>query len=297
MSRNSSFGPTFAATARAKISSPLDSTHARRGAVDGHDLLHLGAGANVDAAPPRRRGHRLRDRTHAADGVPPGAALAVHLAEAVVQQHVGRARRGRRRVVADDSVEGEGALDDVALEPAVEEVGGAAREQVEQRALLIDIEARQAPPEHAALDQLGDAAAGVGRRLQHEVAQHVGGALEHGVVGREPFGIARRELGDRGLPLGQATAHQEIARVVHRPEVRRRTLDDLEAVLGQLEIGDDLRIEQAHRVGGDRVAKAGVEFLGHRRAADDVVLLQHDDLQARPLPDRRRRSDRCAPPR
>jgi hypothetical protein len=32
--------------------------------------------------------HRLRDRAHAADRVPPLSALAVHLAEHVVQQHV-----------------------------------------------------------------------------------------------------------------------------------------------------------------------------------------------------------------
>ena len=82
--------------------------------------------------------HRLRDRAHAADGVAPGALLAVHLAEAVVQQHVGRARRVGARVVADDAVEAVGRLDRIALEPAVEIVAGRVREQVEQLALQVE---------------------------------------------------------------------------------------------------------------------------------------------------------------
>ncbi len=104
---------------------------AGRDAVRGHDLLHFDAGANLDAAARRRRSHGAGDGAHAADGVPPGAALAVHLAEAMVQQNVGGARRRRRRVIADNAVEREGTFDDVALEPAVEEIGGAAREEVE----------------------------------------------------------------------------------------------------------------------------------------------------------------------
>ena len=78
---------------------------------------------------------------------PQAPALAVHLAEAMVQQHIGRARRRRRRVGADDAVEGEGGLDDVALEPAVEKIGGAVREEVEQRALVVERRAEHAPPE------------------------------------------------------------------------------------------------------------------------------------------------------
>ncbi len=199
----------------------------------------------------------------------------------MVQQHVRRARRRRRRVVADDAVEGEGAFDDVALEPAVEKIRGAAREQVEQRALVIEAEPRQAPPKHAALDELGDAATGIGRRRQHEIAQNVRGALEHGVVLRQTLGVAHRELRDRRLPFGEAAAHQQIARVIDRPEIRRRPLDDPQPVLGELEIGDHFRIEQAHRIGGDRIAETGVKLLRHRRAANDIVLLEHDDIEPR----------------
>ncbi len=83
------------------------------------------------------------------------------------------------------------------------------------------------------------------------------------------------------LPVGEAVGHQQIAALVHRPEVGDRPLDDPQAMARQLEIADDVRIEQAHGVGGDRVAKARMELLGHRRAADDCILLEHDDAQAR----------------
>ena len=57
-------------------------------------------------------------------------------------------------------------------------------------------------------------------------------------------------------------------------------LDDRQAVPRQVHVGDDLGVEQADRVAGDRVAEAGMELLGHRRAADDAAPLQHRDLQA-----------------
>src|SRR4051812_7266244 len=62
--------------------------------------------------------HRLRDGAHAADRMTPRALVAVDLAEYVVEQHVGGARRVGTCVVADDSVETIHGLDRVALEPA-----------------------------------------------------------------------------------------------------------------------------------------------------------------------------------
>jgi len=55
--------------------------------------------------------HRLGDGAHAADGMTPGAALAVHLAEHVMQQDVCGPRRIGARVVADDAVEAVHGLD------------------------------------------------------------------------------------------------------------------------------------------------------------------------------------------
>ncbi len=177
------------------------------------------------------------------------------------------------------AVEGEGALDDVALEPAVEEIGSALGEEVEEELLVGEIEPQHALADARALQQLEHAATGIGGRAQNEIAQHVGGPRDRRLVGGKALGVAGGELRDRGLALGEAAAHQQEARGIDRPEVRSRALDDSEAVPGELEIGDDLGIEQAHGVGGDRVAKAGMELLRHRRAADDVVTLQHERVE------------------
>jgi hypothetical protein len=93
------------------------------------------AGAYLDAACFGFLAHRLRDGAHAADGVAPPALLAVHLAEDVMQQHVGAARRVRAREVADHGVETEARLDGIGLEPAIEPIRGAEREEIEHVAL------------------------------------------------------------------------------------------------------------------------------------------------------------------
>ena len=101
------------------------------------------------------------------------------------------------------------------------------------------------------------------------------------VVGRQPLGIPGRERRHRALPVGEAIGHQQIAALVHRPEVGDGTLDDPEPMAFQLQVGDDHRVEQAHRVGGHRVAEARMKLLGHGRAADHCILFEHDDAQAR----------------
>ena len=62
-------------------------------------------------------------------------------------------------------------------------------------------------------------------------------------------GVARAELCHR-LP-GAAFAGQEIAAIGGGQEILRAALDDAQAVIGELQIGDDLRVEQADGVGGD----------------------------------------------
>ena len=47
----------------------------------------------------------------------------------------------------------------------------------------------------------------------------------------------------------------------------------------EIEVPDDLRVEERDRVGGDRVAEAGMEFLGDRRAADFTAALEHGDFE------------------
>jgi hypothetical protein len=50
-------------------------------------------------------------------------------------------------------------------------------------------------------------------------------------------------------------------------------------VLGEAHVGNDLRLEQADGVAGDRVAEARVELLGHRGAADHVAALEQAHLE------------------
>src|SRR5208283_4578186 len=54
-----------------------------------------------------------------------------------------------------------------------------------------------------------------------------------------------------------------------------------QAMAVQVKFTDDLRIEQRHRVGRDRIAKSGMKFLGHCGAADHAAPLEHRHLEAR----------------
>ena len=210
-SRNSSLGPTLAATARASIRSPdCRRTPVVLAAFD-DQAGDRGIGADAHAARLGGARHGLGDGAHAAHRMTPYAGLAVHLAEAMVQQHVGGAGRVRAGVRADDTVEGEGALHHVALEPEPQVVGGTLGEQVEQQPLVLERQSEQRPAETGAAEQLEDAAAGVGRPPQHQLAQQRCRPLQRRVIGRQPLRIARREGGDRLLPVGQAVGHQQVA--------------------------------------------------------------------------------------
>ncbi len=249
------------------------------GAIALHDhFAHPRVGLDLRAMGAGGRRHRLRDRAHAADGVAPQALPAVHLSEGVMQHHIGRTRRVGARIVADDGVEAEQRLDQIALEAIVEHVAGRAREQVEQRPLALQREAAQDVRAAERIERLADgmhaeAFDHIRRGAQHEFAQHVGDGFQLRVELVDPQGIAFAEFRD-GL-MGAAFAGQQIASIRRRQEVLRAALDDPQAVAMQVQIRDDLRIEQAHRVGGHRIAEAGIKLLRHRRAADHLAAIDH----------------------
>ena len=58
-------------------------------------------------------------------------------------------------------------------------------------------------------------------------------------------------------------------KLAHRP------LDDAQAVLGEPQVADDLRMQQADRVTRGRIAEARMEFLGDGGAAEDAATLEH----------------------
>ncbi len=219
--------------------------------------------------------HGLRDRPHPADRVPPGALPAVHLAEDVVQQHVGAARGVRAREVAHDAVEAEAGLERLGLEPALEPLARGQGEEVEHVALQRERQAREVAARLPRREELGHPAARVGRRLEQERAQHVGHGGEARVVRRQPLGVAPAEA--RHLAPGgvQAAAHAQAPAAGQRQEVGERALDDAQPVPGEPQVADHLRMQQAHRVARGGIAEARVELLGHGRAADDTPALEH----------------------
>ncbi len=117
------------------------------------DLVHCAVRPNVDAAHGAGARDRLRNRAHAADRMAPDTLFAVHLAPAMMQQHVARAGRIGTGVSPDDSVEAEDRLDRVALEPLVEHVAGRAGEQLEEIALPFEGKRTQAVSDFGGVDE------------------------------------------------------------------------------------------------------------------------------------------------
>ena len=58
-------------------------------------------------------------------------------------------------------------------------------------------------------------------------------------------------------------------------------LDDAQPVVVQLQVRNDLGLQQAHGVGGGRVTKARMEFLGDASAPDHTTPLENADAQSR----------------
>ena len=198
-----------------------------------------------------------------------------------MQQYVCRSRRHRRRVSADDAIEGEGTFHDVALEPLVEVVGGTLRKEIDQQSLIVERQAKQAAAEASVADQFEQSAASIWGRAQNEIAQYCRCSLQSIVVGRQPIGIALGKRRDRCLPLGKSVRHEQRAAGIHRPEIRHRAFGDAQAMAAKIEVADHLRVEQTDRVRCDRVAEPRRKLLRDCRAAGRGVLLDHDHAQAR----------------
>ena len=178
--------------------------------------------------------HGLGDRTHAADGVAPDAFLAVHLAKAMMQQNIGRARRVGARIIADDAVEAEGSLDRRAFEPAVEEVAGGCREQIEQglaagrvRGLEFCCASRPGLIS-SAMAASGVALDNIRRRFEHDGAQDIGDGRQARLIVVETIRIPHGEF--RDLAFRVAAADLQEAPVIQGQEVGDRTLDDAQSM-------------------------------------------------------------------
>ena len=246
------------------------------------DAGHRRIAFDLHAEPFRLRRHRLSDGAHAANRVAPGTFLAVHLAEAVVQEHISGARVVRAREIPHDSVEPKCRAHPLAFEPPVEELGGALGEKVQQVAASLHVELLGEAPDLERAGEIEEAPADVRRAFEHKVAQHIRHPLQHGPVRGQALGVAARESCEFRLRCFEPAADFKVGAPVQRQEVGIRPLHDPQAVVRQVQIADHLRVEQAHRVGSDRVAEARMEFLGHRRAAHHAAALEHLHLEAAP---------------
>ena len=121
----------------------------------------------------------------------------------------------------------------------------------------------------------------VHRRLEQQSPHHRRRFLQIARKLRVDLRIAAREARKLGLGLLQVIAEDDVVIPAERTEqiVRRQ---HLEAERLQLQIADDPRMQQAHHVGEARGAKTGREFLGDRRAPEDLAPLEHQRLQPRP---------------
>src|SRR6185437_11092161 len=124
----------------------------------------------------RRARHRLGNGPHATDRVTPGAFLAIHLPEHVVQEHIGGAWGVWASVVTHDAIEPIDGLDRIAFKPTIQIVAGGGREQAQQLAPQVHVELAQPPAYVRRPEQLGQcrtpaALDRIRRSLQHQIPQ------------------------------------------------------------------------------------------------------------------------------
>ncbi len=253
---------------------------ARGPAVLRDDRIHGRLEADLRAERLRRAGEHLGEPAVAALVERPGAELAVVLAQRVKEQHEPRALRARSDRGADGPGARELALEDVGLEVVVQEVRGAAGQQphgVVERALVHPPE----PPtqRRERQDLLGVVAEEVGRRLVEErlerPADHVQVVAVLLVGVRVALAVARDLLEVPAVILGQP----QVVAVLHGSE-RRRHEQRHEAVLGELQVLDDLRPQEREGVRERGEPEAGTQLLGDGGATDEVSPLQDQGPQA-----------------
>ena len=222
-------------------------------AVLRENLRDRALGANLRAEAAGRVADGVRDRAGAAARQAPRAERAVDLAHVVVQQHVGRTRRSHAEERADDARRAHRGLQHVGLEPLIEEVHRAHRQQLH----LVDAVVRRAsrgsacPCRRSSSSPRGSSLRRVRRRHREDglgEAAHLHHRAPVLVVG---LGVQPRVAGDLAPRLLVVVHAPQVVAARHRREgaVQRQ---QLHAMPGQIEVADDLGPEQRHHVGADR---------------------------------------------
>src|SRR5262249_11760923 len=217
-----------------------------------------------------------------ADRVAPKALLAVHLAEGVMQENIGRTGRVGTRVISDDGIEAQPGFHELTLEPAVEVVGGRFRQEIEQRPQIFRGEptktiAKAPSFEHFPKARKCCCLPQVWRCLQHERAKQIGSRVELTGEGRILLGIATAEF--RNVAFRAAFSGKQVPAIQGWKEVLCPTLDNSKSVLQEAKIGDDLWVQQAHGVGGDGISETRMKLFRDRRATDEWSPFEDLDFQ------------------
>ncbi len=161
------------------------------------------------------------------------------------------------------------ALDGLVLEVVVEPVGRAAGQQADDvvHHLLLDAAEVVEQPGDVGL-VLGVLAEDVRRRVVEQRLHGLARPVEVVVVAVVGVGVVRRVPPDLLDVLRVVVAEQQVVAVPGRVE-RRRHHQRQEPVLDEVELVDDLRPQQAQRVGEGRETEARDQLLGDRGAADE----------------------------
>ena len=255
--------------------------HPGRAAARVADAGHLGSGADLCPERPGRGGQRPRDAAHAATREPPRPGLTVHVADVVVQGHVGAARRPRPGPRADHSRHRQQPAQRIALEVPVEQVGDAPRQQPGQINGAPGIDLAQMPQQQPLPQQvLRPPRAEPRRDLAEHGREHTG---HPGHVLLVPLIVCRvplRELRDLREPLGRLVRQRQVPAVSPRREIRPLRIDVI-PVPNQVQLAHQIRGQQRHHVRQRRHRVVRSErMLADRGPAHNLPPLAHQRAES-----------------
>ncbi len=253
--------------------------HADGAAALDDDAPHGPVGDDLGAGGLRGRREGRAHAAHTAVDPSPRAGLPVDLADPVVHEHVRGAGAHRPGPRADHRLGREGSLHAFVLEPLVEQVGGADREEPHE---LGDVPARPASEPSREREPSGKVAQAQVRRDDEEhLLQQRCDPREIPIELDEGVGVAPREPRDvRRVPSKVAPERQRAAVGEGREVVGRDERDPVAEPL-ELQLPDDPGFHEADDVRGRGDPVAGPRFLGGGGPAQDVAPLQHEDVDPR----------------
>jgi hypothetical protein len=163
---------------------------------------------------------------------------------------------------------------------AVEQLAGAAREQLVHRALRGQRQGAKGVADGERGAHVAPAMQVRRWRAGEQRAQQVDGLADVRVERGEPRAVVAAAGRERLRGVARAGTDREASAVRFEHHVLQRSLEDREAVLGEAQVLLDAGMQQAHGVAGGRVAEAGVEFLGDRGASGDAPAFVQGDPKA-----------------